>query len=142
MSAKRLQYLTALVAVPGAAAGCGATPPHAPLAYAKQLADRFEHRHRTGLAQLVNAESPGTDRDRVHAHLTGGADVPRGIANHHRVTALPVDPGKRGLDEVRLGLCGFDVRRGGPPVGEPARIEQIEIVLHLLLLGRAGEHDG
>ena len=45
------------------------------------------------------------------------------------------------MDEVGLGFGGLDVGRGRPAVGELPRVEDIEVVLDLLLLRRAGEHD-
>ena len=44
------------------------------------------------------------------------------------------------LHEVGLGLGGLHVARGGPAVHELAGVEQIEVVVHLVGLGRAGQH--
>lgn len=38
-----------------------------------------------------------------------------------------------------MGLGPLDVGRGGPTVDQVTGVEQIEVVIHLLLLGRAGE---
>src|SRR5438093_10672805 len=58
------------------------------------------------------------------------------------ITALArAEPVERREHEVGFGLGLLDVGRRGPPVGEVASVEQVEVVVDLLLLGRARQHD-
>ena len=62
------------------------------------------------------------------------------VADHHRLVGRRPCP-SAACDEVGLRLGPLDVGRGRPAVGEVARVEQVEVVLDLLALGRAGEDD-
>ena len=68
--------------------------------------------------------------------FAGRAAVPGRVADHHRRAAA--DALQRGLHEVGRGLGLLDVADARPRVGEPARVEQVEVVLDLVGLGRAG----
>ena len=65
--------------------------------------------------------------------------VPRRVADHHRVVGVGAGLLERGVHEVGLGLGRLDVGRAGPAVGELARVEQVEVVVDLVVLGGAGE---
>ena len=71
--------------------------------------------------------------------LLGRLDVPRRVADHHRVVGAGLL--QRGVDEVGLGLGLLDVVGARPGVDDVARVEQVEVVVELVGLRRAGEDD-
>src|SRR4051812_41824053 len=105
-----------------------------------QLRDRLEHRHRAGLLELGAREAPRDHRDGRHVRGFRGLYVPRRVTDHHGVLRRRLV--HRSAHEVGLRLRRLDVGRRGPRVREPARVEQIQVVLHFVRLRRACEHDG
>ena len=113
-------------------AACRRAPRAAP-AIERKTVDRAR------VAQLGLGEAAGEHGDGLKPRALGRLAVPGRVADHHRVAAAGLLDGR--LHEVRLGLRRLDVRGGRPAVGELAGVEQVEVVVDLLLLGRAGEHD-
>src|SRR5436190_7864021 len=100
-----------------------------PVEVPSELLDRFEYRHRPGLTQLGRPEAAGQDRYRRHTRATGRLDVPGRVADHQ--PAVRARLGERRVDEIGLRLGRLDVGRGGPVVGELARIEEVEVTVDL-----------
>ena len=91
-------------------------------------------------SQLLAAVAAGEHRDGGHAGARGRAAVPRRVADHQRrAAARPLQPR---LDQVGGGLRGVHVLRRGPAVHQAARVQQVDVVLGLVRLRGAREHDG
>ena len=105
-----------------------------------QLLDRVEHDGRAGLAQLRLGEAAGEHRDRLDAPPARRPRSPR--------SSRPPSPPRRRRpcrSRPRPGRARASWprrRRSGPGVGELARVEQVEVVVDLVGLGRAGQHHG
>src|SRR4051794_5359171 len=110
--------------------------PGQPLA---QVDDRREHDAGAGLDELAVQEAAGEHGDRLDVGVRGRLAVEDGVAHHDGRAAADLLEGA--VDEVRRGLRVLHVARRRPRVGELTRVEQVEVVLDLVGLRRAGEHD-
>ena len=86
----------------------------------------------------ASREAAGEHGDRLEPGPLGGLAVPGRVADHHGLAAAGLL--HRGHHEVGLGLRGLDVVGRRPVVRELAGVEQVEVVVDLVLLRRAGEH--
>ena len=92
-----------------------------------------------GLAQLGLGEAAGEHRDRLDSRPARRLAVPGRVADHDRLAAACLL--HRGLHEIGLRLGRLHVARVGPGVDQLAGVEQVEVVIDLVRLGRAGQHD-
>src|SRR5204863_9103808 len=81
----------------------------------------------------------GQKCDRLDARALRRETVPRRVPEHRRPAAACLL--EAGDDQVRLGLGCLDVRGGGPAVHDVANLQEIYVMVHLALLGRAREYD-
>jgi hypothetical protein len=105
-----------------------------------QLVDRVEHARGARVEQLLLGEAAREHRERLDAGPPGGLAIEGRVADHDTVAAAGFL--ERRHHEVGLGLGRLDVGGGGPAVRELAGIQEVEVVVDLLLLCRAGQHYG
>src|SRR6476659_5789803 len=104
----------------------------------REVTQMLVHRLGARSLKLAAGEAAGQHRHRGQARSRGGQAVPRRVADHdRRVTSRPR---KRDLDRFRIRFGARAVRRRGRCPDEVLRIEQTEVVLHLMPLGRADQH--
>ena len=107
-------------------AGAGSPPPS-------------RHASRRPRPRARRGRSRRSSRRSSHARLLRGLDVPGRVADHHRLAAAGLLDARPSRGPARAWWP--DVVARGPPVGQVARVEQVDVVLHLLRLRGAGEHD-
>src|SRR5215217_4466228 len=102
-----------------------------------QVGERLQHGHGPGLAELLLGEAAGEDGHGRDLGPGGGLAVPGRVADQHRLAAPDLVHGR--VDQVRVGLGPLDVGRGRPGLDQLAGVQQVEVVLDLVALARAGQ---
>src|SRR5215217_4123345 len=101
------------------------------------LAERLEHGHRPGLAELLLGEAAGEDGHGRDPGPGGGLAVPGRVADQDRLATPDLVDGR--VHQVRVGLGPLDVGRGRPGLDQLAGVQQVQVMVDLVALARAGQ---
>src|SRR5215217_132645 len=103
-----------------------------------QLRQRLEHPAGAGLAQLLLGEAASEDGHGGDLGPDGGLAVEGRVADQHRLATPDLVDGR--VHQVRVGLGLLDVGRGRPGLDQVAGVQQVQVVVDLVALARAGQH--
>jgi hypothetical protein len=104
-----------------------------------ELGQGLEDRGCSCFVQFICGEAACEDGDALDRGSCGRLAVPGRVADENAGAAARLFLCRK--HQVGIGLRGFDVGGCGPGVGDVVCVEEVEIVVHLVLLRRRGEYD-